>query len=472
MPNESHNPLKRSWWRTSFRVWGYILKEHIGPFILAFIVIMFVFLLQFLMRFIDKIVGKGLDAWTITRLIGLNLAWMVVLAMPMAALVASLMAFGSLAASNEMTAMKASGVSFMRMLFPAVLLGLLLAYGDLVFNNDVLPDANHAAKDMMNDIQRKKPTFIIRAGEFSDEDALPGYSILAKKTAENSSDLEGVTIYDHSSGNETRVLTAKTANLTFTPDYRKLILKLHNGELHQFFNNDPTDYRRGTFETYVVRIPTSGFDFMHQGESERGGRELSAHDLMKYVVKRDSAAEKEKATFAGILKIFADNITDTRKTSIPDSTVADSNRKMRIAANFRQNLFQIPSEASQIVGTQLDAGSYLVEVHKKYALPAACLIFILLGAPLGALAKRGGIGIGVGLSIGFFILYWAFLIGGEKLADRGLISPFSGMWAANILLGILGGFLTLRVLRERRAIGFRWLAQLFKRKKTNDTIAT
>ena len=209
MKNESFSPLKRSWWRTSFRVWGYILVAHIGPFILAFIVIMFVFLLQFLMRFIDKIVGKGLDVWTIIRLISLNLAWMVVLAMPMAALVASLMAFGSLAASNEMTAMKASGLSFLRMLFPAMLLGLVLAYGDLVFNNDILPDANHAAKDLMNDIQRKKPTFVVRAGEFSDDGALPGYSILARKTAENSSDLEGVTIYDHSAGNETRVLTAK-----------------------------------------------------------------------------------------------------------------------------------------------------------------------------------------------------------------------------------------------------------------------
>ena len=104
MKNESFSPLKRSWWRTSFRVWGYILAAHIGPFILAFIVIMFVFLLQFLMRFIDKIVGKGLDVWTIIQLISLNLAWMVVLAVQMAALVASLMAFGSLADSNEMTA--------------------------------------------------------------------------------------------------------------------------------------------------------------------------------------------------------------------------------------------------------------------------------------------------------------------------------------------------------------------------------
>jgi lipopolysaccharide export system permease protein len=468
----AYNPLKRSWWRTSFRVWGYILVEHIGPFLLGFTVIMFVFLLQFLMRFIDKIVGKGLDLWTIVRLISLNLAWMVVLAMPMAALVASLMAFGALAASNEMTAMKASGVSFMRMLFPVLLLGLALAYGDLVFNNDVLPDANHAAKDLMSDIQRKKPTFVIRAGEFSDDDALPGYSILARTTSENSSDLQGVTIYDHSVGNETRVLTAKTGNLTFTRDFRKLILTLHYGEIHQFFNNEPTDYRRGAFETYIVRIPTSGFDFMRQGESERGDRELSAHDLMSYVVKRDSAADKEVVAFTVLLKRYGNDLTSTRQSSLPDTSVVDSNRKAIVMGGFRQSLFQIPSEAAQIVGTQLDAGSYMVEVHKKYALPVACFVFILLGAPLGALAKRGGIGIGVGLSIGFFILYWACLIGGEKLADRGIIAPWTGMWAANIILGILGGFLTIRVLRERAGLGFAGIGRLFSRKKTNEISAS
>ena len=124
------------------------------------------------------------------------------------------------------------------------------------------------------------------------------------------------------------------------------------------------------------------------------------------------------------LKRFADEYDRYQKpSSLPDTSVADSNRKAIVTANFRQSLFQIPSEASQIVGTKLDAGSYLVEVHKKYALPVACFVFILLGAPLGALAKRGGIGMGVGLSIGFFILYWAFLIGGEKLADRGHHRP-------------------------------------------------
>src|SRR5579883_2132460 len=121
------------------RIWGYLLAAHIGPFILAFTVVMFVFLLHFLIRFIDQIVGKGLDLWTIVQLIVLNLAWMVVLALPMAALVASLMAFGSLSSTQEITAMKASGVSFMRMLLPVLAAATLLAYADLWFNNEVLP---------------------------------------------------------------------------------------------------------------------------------------------------------------------------------------------------------------------------------------------------------------------------------------------------------------------------------------------
>lgn len=418
------------------------------------------------MRFIDKIVGKGLDAWTIVKLICLNLAWMVVLAMPMAALVASLMAFGALAGSNEMTAMKASGISFLRMLFPALILGLFLAFADLTFNNDVLPDANHAAKDLMNDIQRKKPTFTVRAGQFSDDGSLPGYSILAQKTSENSSDLFGVTIYDHSVTNETRVLTAKKGNLSFTSDFRKLVLTLHSGEMHQFFNSDGSDYRRGTFETYVVRIPTNGFDFMRQGESERSDRELSANDLMRYVLKRDTAVAREKTALENLLVKFGNDITSRRKSALLDSVIADSNRLSMVVGTLRQSLFQIPSEASQLIGTQLDRGSYLVEVHKKYALPAACLIFILLGAPLGAIAKRGGIGVGVGFSIGFFILYWASLIGGEKLADRGLISPWHGMWAADIVFGIVGGFLTLRVLKETPGFGFNWITWIFRRKHT------
>ena len=121
------------------------------------------------------------------------------------------------------------------------------------------------------------------------------------------------------------------------------------------------------------------------------------------------------------------------------------------------------SLSSQAKGSLLDADGYLVEAHKKYALPVACLVFSLLGAPLGALARRGGIGMGVGLSIGFFVLYWACLIGGEKLADRGIISPWVGMWIANIILGVLGLYLCFRVLKELSGFGF----SFFRLKRSN-----
>ncbi len=460
-----HSPLDRHWWSTSIRLWWYILKAHIGPFFLAFIVVMFVFLLQFLMRFIDKIVGKGLDLWTIVQLIVLNLAWMVVLALPMAALVASLMAFGSLAASNEMTAMKSAGVSFPRMLFPVFLAGLLLAYADLRFNNDILPNANHSAKDLANDIQRKKPTFSIKAGEFSNDNSLPGYSIFAAKTEEHSNLLEGVTIYNHANAAEVAMLTAEKGTISFTQDFKFLVMDLQNGEIHQSFNAQPDQYRRGHFTSYQVRIPTSGFDFLRQGESERGDRELSATELMKFVHNRDTTAQRQTVSYRKSLVTFADAITDSRKViQLPDSLDKDSTRKALAKNELRQFLFSLPEGASQINNTARDGGSYLVEVHKKYALPVACFVFIILGAPLGALAKRGGIGIGVGFSIGFFILYWAFLIGGEKLADRGIISPWSGMWAANILLGIVGLLLSYRVMKEKP--GFKLIPSFLRRNKS------
>ena len=461
-----HTLLSRSWWRTSFRLWAYILKAHIGPFFLAFSVIMFVFLLQFLMRFIDKLVGKGIDAWTIIQLITLNLAWMVVLAMPMASLVASLMAFGSLSASNEITAMKSAGVSFVRMMFPVVLLGALLAFADLRFNNDVLPDANHAVRNLQDDIKRKKPTFSIEAGEFTDDNALPDYSIYAKDVVHGTNEMRDVTIYDHSSPQEIIVLTARTARINFSNDYKTLIMQLDSGELHEAFSLKPDEYRRGKFVKHEVRIPASGFEFIREDESSRGDRELSADDLLVYVRTRDTIAILATKTLKTRLASFAKLVTESGGFSVTaDSSLRDTIKLQMLRAELRNPVHQVAESATQISLTKRDAGGYLVEIHKKYSLPAACIVFVLLGAPLGALARRGGIGMGVGLSIGFFIVYWAFLIGGEKLADRGIISPWSGMWSANIILTAVGLVLINRVMQERQGFGIRLLTKLFKRKK-------
>ena len=168
-------------------IYRYILKAHFAPFIISFFIVIFVFTFQFIYKYIDNLVGKGLSWWVITQLITLNLAWMVTLAGPMAVLIATLMAFGSLSSSNETTVMRASGLSPFKLLLPVLLFSGILCYGLILFNNKVLPEANHRTRVLMTDIQRTRPTFVIEAGRFSDD--ISDYNLLARKSYENSTKL-------------------------------------------------------------------------------------------------------------------------------------------------------------------------------------------------------------------------------------------------------------------------------------------
>jgi lipopolysaccharide export system permease protein len=331
------------------------------------------------------------------------------------------------------------------MLAPVVICAVILGFLDLEFNNNILPDANHSARVLASDIQRKKPTFSILPGEFSNESLLPGYSLFAAKRNDQTGELGDVVIYDHTNGLELNTITAKQAMLKFTSNYQSLVVTLRSGEIHQSYRNDRSQYRKGTFDFYEIVIPTSGFELTREEESSRGDRELSADDLMAYINNRSESAERMRANLKNSLESFVNILT----TYIPIYTDSGAPpRASQIADQLRQPLFMISDNASQTRGVENDKASYLVEYHKKYALPVACIVFLLVGAPLGALARRGGIGMGVGLSLGFFILYWSALIGGEKLADRGIMAPWVGMWAANILLTALGLILVIRVLRE------------------------
>ncbi|MCX6136959.1 MAG: LptF/LptG family permease [Ignavibacteriales bacterium] len=198
----------------------HILKAHIAPFFGSFCIVMFLFLLQFVMKFMDQLAGKGLSGAVIIELVILNLAWMVVLAVPMAVLVATLMAFGNLSSSSEITAMKAGGISLYRMMAPVVLISMLVTYSMIEFNNKVLPEANHRLKTLLMDIRRKKPTLTLIPGQFSQD--MPGYSILVRKTFEESNNLEGVTIYDYSDPSKSVVITPQqtrsSTGRSFFPD--------------------------------------------------------------------------------------------------------------------------------------------------------------------------------------------------------------------------------------------------------------
>ncbi len=471
----------------------HILKAHIGPFLFSNAVIVFLFLLQFLMKSAGDIVGKGLSIWVVLELISLNLAWILVLSVPMSVLVATLMAFGNLSSTNEVVIMRASGMSLYRMLLPVFLMTGLVTWGLILFNNRVLPEANIRLRTLMTDILRIKPTLSLQAGVFTTDDQLPNYRILVRKTFEKTNDLEGVTIYDLSRPEKSVVVTATEGRVAFSPDYSKVIMDLRNGEIHEIDSDKSRSYRTLRFSRHRVSIPASGFGFQRSDASsaQRDDRTMSAQ-MMEAIVDSISALQgkKQQALHVRIIRdispwtalrrerdpadpfaadafepMLKGVMTDTSLSPVPAlSTMRDTlDAIMRVVGNLRQSQAMIVAEQSSIDYDETQINKYLVEVYKKYSIPAACLVFVLIGAPLGMMARRGGFGVGAGISLGFFLFYWAFLIGGEKLADRNILTPFVGMWAANMVLGTIGVLLAIKTARETWVIDWSVLTRLIPR---------
>ncbi|MBN1634156.1 MAG: LptF/LptG family permease [Ignavibacteria bacterium] len=428
-------------------IYRYILRCHLGPFLFALFTLIFLFLFQFIMRTIEQLVGKGLSLWVITQLIALNLAWMLTLAVPMAVLVSTLMAFGSLAANNEITVMKASGIGLYKLIMPVLIVSTILTYLLIVFNNDVLPEANHQARLLLGDISRTKPTFILESGKFSED--ISGVKILVKKTYENSNNLDGIYIYDYSNPNTRNIVTAERGDIGFTSDFKNIVMNLENGEIHQLNNLNPADkYRRIEFTKHRLLFDAEGFGFQRTGDHAliRGDRELSSKEMRNLV---DSMTIQIKTNYENLITEQQRNVLTLKSLHYRDTTVS---MKEKSSSDSVVTIYKkLINSGNNISGTlrfneqlndQIDV--YLVEIYKKYSIPFACLIFALIGAPLGYRVKKGGFGIAAGLSLSFFLVYWAALIGGEKLADRGMITPFLGMWLVNIILGIVGLYLLFK----------------------------
>ncbi len=433
----------------------HILQRHLTPFLFSVFVLVFIFLLQFIMQKMDQLAGKGLSAGVIAELIVMNLAWMLVLAVPMAVLVATLMAFGNLSAGNEITAMRAGGVSLYTMVAPVLVVSGILCYLLILFNNHVLPDANHRAKMLLTDIYRKKPTFSLVPGLFSDPREIQGYSILVRKTFEHTNDLEGVTIFDYTNSAVTTTVTAERGTVSFSPDYQKLIMDLSDGEIHELSTTDFGRYRKIRFEKHRIAMNAEGFDFQRSQESafSRGDRELSAQAMNAIVDSLRQLLDTSRAHIAAFMKQELTSVFAPTKTNplLPqskmDPIIAAQNRLVALTAALQGEQSRAAFYARRI-------HEYSVEIYKKYSIPFACIVLTLIGAPLGIMARRGTFGVAASLSLGFFLLYWACLIGGEKLADRGFIDPWFGMWSANIIIGIMGLYLTFRTARESLTINW------------------
>lgn len=443
-------------------IYRYILKNHISPFIFSNVTLIAVFLLQFLMKFADKLVGKGLSTWVIVQLIAYNLAWMVVLVVPMSVLVATLMAFGSLAQNNEIAILKASGMSLYKMLIAPLLGSILIAYLLVLFNNHVYPNANHQARILGNDISRKRPTLSLVPGIFSQE--VQNYAILARKIDPVTNELADVTLYDYSKVSTVNIVTAKKGKIYFSKDQKRLILDLLNGEIHESNVTDYNPYRKLIFDKHKIAMDASQFTFQQSSENmSRGEREMGAPEMVVIVDslqaiddrfqedlnKKFTRAFKNDSIYVAVKTPFNKNLRGIYYR------VSDRIRAVQSSTNVTMK---------QIFYNKKNMNAFWVEIHKKYSLPFACIVFILIGAPLGTMLRKGGFGVAAGVSLVFFLVYWAFLIGGEKLADRNLLSPFWGMWGANFVLGFLGMYLTYRSAKENITINFDFITKLIPKR--------
>ena len=446
----------------------YFIREMIMPFFFSLLMITFLLFINFLLRAIDRFLGKGLDVLTILEYLFLNLAWIIALSVPMAVLLSTLMTFGRLSEDNEINAMRASGISFLSIIRAPIIFGITVAALLVIFNNFILPDMNFHARLLSGDIYRKRPGMNIEPGVFLDN--LPDYSmIVGGKNGELMSD---VRIFSKGQQESQTSIHSKTGKLSTLSD--AFLLTLFDGEIHEIENKDYANYRRIIFETHKIIIPADDILLNRRDSSNRTDREMTVPMIMDKVNSYEKKLRVVRTRLKGAFhRTLGDSllpnsieegsaIVSNVRESIELDTTLDKGALHKKNRQLRSLERQIKNEFGLITSYLKGRNKYTVEAHKKFSIPFACILFVLLGAPLGVMAKKGGFAVSTSLSFGFFLLYYILLIGGEELADRNQVTPEVGMWAPNVVLLIVALYLTLHTIRERAPISI--LSYLSKRK--------
>lgn len=445
-----------------------LLRMLPGPFIAWLLTLLFLLLMQFLIKYLPDLAGRGLPMWLVIELISYNVAYMVVLAVPMSALLATLMAFSRLAESRAYLVMKNSGMSLLQLLWPVLVAGGTLAIGMAHFNNVVLPESNFRARNLWQDVRSKRPDFELQPGIFYE--GLNNYSILVRERAADTQVLHDIMIHDYTRGRSGATIKARTGRLE--PAGNAVDLILEQGEVHRLIRvatiGTKERYERLAFDRYRLRLDLSEFAFERGNPKEgyRSDRTTRTSDMVRFVDSLDASISEHRADLRDMAWQLTHNddasspFEPTELDSAPPaSRVAlaglDRTDRRRVYSHAlegaRSTHVQIGNLVRNITREASWANRYRVEIHKKYSIAMACLIFVLIGAPLGLTVRRGGAGGAVGLALAIFLFYWVTLVQGEKLADRDFISPWIGMWFANICIIAVGVWLVFYLALDLHA---------------------
>ncbi|MDR0305250.1 MAG: LptF/LptG family permease [Chitinispirillales bacterium] len=454
-------------------LYRYIIKEHIFPFLASLGIIVFLFIMQQVIMLLDRIMSKSIDPLVILEVFMIQLGWILALGTPMAILSATLMTFGRMAGDNEITAIKASGRSMGTLIIPVMSAAVVLMVSLAFFHDLILPQANYHASNLLGDISRKRPAAFIEPGILIRD--FPNYTLQVVEDVDaQSGTLTGVRILSDAAGQDPSVTVAKSGTIRMTGDEQYMEISLYDGETHSRSKSNNKDYLVARFANQIFYIKNIDTRLERTSSSYRSDREKSISLMMQDVRDLKESNNTIILEFNGKLDSIRNFIqhADTFaisgaeiKADLPPTFGQWSERFKRRALPAAMN--QLKNESSHLEriltrqkNNNQQIAQFMVEVHKKYAIPAACIIFVLIGAPLGIMARRGGLAVGASYSVFFFIVYWAFLITGENLADKLIISPAVGMWSGNLFLILCGIVLMILMLRET-SFNFGFLKNIF-----------
>ncbi len=439
----------------------------------------------FLFKYIDDLIGKGFEWYVILELLIYASATNVAMALPLSILLSSIMTFGNLGENYELVAIKSAGVSLQKAMMPLIFLITFLGISAFLFSDYMLPVANLKMGSLLYDVREQKAAFLIEEGVFNN--SIPGYSIRVEKKERDGELLKGIVIYDQTSGmGNTNILMAKEGEMYKTEDGNYLILKLRNGVRYEERQgktgyNPRQELTRLRFKETEQKFDLSSFVFKREDENLFKGN-YQMLNLKQLVSSRDSVTKLDDSIRRTVMnsvkpyyKIYY-QASGYRKAKPmkgldfkKDAVLAgiDSTQKEMVLSVANDNA-RILKEAVSPVSTQSDdfikiIRRYLIEYNKKFTLAVSCLVLFFIGAPLGAIIRKGGLGLPVVVSVGFFLLYHIISTVGEKSVKEGNLSPVTGMWLAIFILTPLGLFLTYKATIDSALFDVDLYKNLFKK---------
>jgi lipopolysaccharide export system permease protein len=461
-----------------------VIKTFLGPFVATFFVTWFVLLMQFLWKYIDDLVGKGLDIPVILELISYTSASLITLALPLAVLLSSIMTFGNLGESFELVALKSSGISLLRFIRPLLFVCIVIGVLAFLFANYVIPVANLRAKSLLYDITNSKPAFNIKAGVFYSD--IPGYTIKVARKEKDNRTIHQVMIFDKSTGNGSgtgadKLILAEKGTMELSSNKRFLYFVLQDGWRYEERNlrgsTVPGELIRMGFKEYKKAFDLSSFTFsrLDMGLFASNQQMLNIRQLDKAI----DSLKKEEALFSRTVNAYVTSRYAFFKWKdsgwLPTAPalqvkqfkdiIPEKNIKYvldRAEQSIRETQGNLDNTAKEFSDKHSIMLLHKVEWQRKFTLAFACIVMFLIGAPLGSIIRKGGLGTPLVFAVIFFVIFNIFFMVGEKMARKDVLTTFGGMWLSNIVLLPIAAFLIYKAMNDSQLFNKEFYFRIFQ----------